>query len=375
MPPKMGEALIALSMCARLATASPACMASSCMKAPESDDQANGVTSMIFLQLAGIPHSVDEPAISSSTEHWSGGGAKGWLGRFPKLEVAVNGATHAKRCVTIWKALGEHHWMKFVDGRAHAGGPHAFDHAKSSLPGRTSGDKTFEKQDHMYDEFSREEAWESRWTADRLAALNAFYRDKDCLQPLCADMFDSLHSKSNLNDTEKKSRLSYILAEYYNAVDAIQAPMSDSGGGTHIRHALPYIAVLYHKLALLHPFGDGNSRTRTMVLQTELVRQGGHPAVLWDNYWGIYKACPGAKLDTYGPLSTACEQLQVFVLDGWCGWETTYNTNASPFSPFVEVNGTLLSTPHSAYNAGTGVCEDGPERSFWQVPFDMNHPD
>jgi len=78
----MGEALIALSMCARLATASPACMASSCLKAPESDDQADDVTSMVFLRLAGVPHSVDEPAISSSTEHWSGGGAKVGLDDF-----------------------------------------------------------------------------------------------------------------------------------------------------------------------------------------------------------------------------------------------------------------------------------------------------
>jgi len=286
----------------------------------------------------------------------------------------VNGATHAERCAAIWKALAKNHWMKFIDGRAHAGGPHVFDDSISSHPGRTSGKKTFEKQDRMYDEFSKKEAWESRWTVDKLAALNVFYRDIDCRGP-CTEMFDQANSKLNLNASAKKSRLTQILEEYHSAIDAIQAPMSDRGGGTHIQHALPYIAVLYHKLALLHPFGDGNSRTRTMVLQTELVRQGGHPAVLWDNYWGIYKACPGTKLDTYGPVSTACEQLQVFLLDGWCGWETTYNTNASPFSPFVEVDSTLLSTPHSEYNAGTGACEEGPRRSFWQVPFNKNHPD
>jgi hypothetical protein len=344
--------------------------------------QVDGSNTPVMLQSSSAPHSVHGSAISSSTEHhdhhnnhshWSGG-AKGWIGRFPKLELAVKGATHAERCATIWKALAKNHWMKFIDGRAHAGGPHVFDDAHSSFPGRKSGKETFEKQDLMYQKFSRKDAWKSRWTVDKLAGLNAFYQGQKCHGP-CTEVFDRAGSKLHVGASEKKSRLTQILKEYYNAIDAIPAPMSHRGGSTHIQHALPHIAVLYHKLALLHPFSNANSRTRTMVLQTELVRQGGHPVVLWDNYWGIYNACPGTHLDTYGPVSTACEQLQVFVLDGWCGWETTYNTNASPFSPFGERDRTLLSTPHSQYNADTGACEVGPKRSFWQVPFDKNHPD
>merc|ERR1719353_1792191 len=114
------------------------------------------------------------------------------------------------------------------------------------------------------------------------------------------------------------SLLTHILAEYYNAIDDIEEATPES----HIQKALPHIAVLYHKLALLHPFADGNSRTRNTVLQTELVRQGGHPTVLWDNYWGITEA-------------KSWEEAQEYVLDGWCSWEIAYQTGASPFLPFV----------------------------------------
>jgi hypothetical protein len=262
--------------------------------------------------------------------------------------------------------------MMFIDGRAHAGGPHVFDDPHSSRKGMASGKKTFENQDIMYHEFSKEEAWESRWTVEKLAAVNDFYMECHLESTWkksvpCKGMFDPYHTMTNLNASAKKSKLADILAEYYNAIDAITVPMSDRGGSTHFQHALPHIAELSCNLAYLHPFADSNSRTRNMVLQTELVRQGGHPAVLWDNYWGIYHA---ADWNISGCQS---EKLEVFVLDGWCGWESTYNTNASPFSPFAEVNGTLLSTPHSEYNAGTGACEVGPKRDDWVEPFDKNH--
>lgn len=381
---------VCASLCVILALARPD---STCVDDLGCDAEEDGGKTAVMFQSSSSPHSVDGSAISSYTrllqnhhhhrrhdhshDHWSGDG-KGWIGRFPKLEAAVKGASHAERCAAIWKALGKNHWMKFIDGRAHSGGPHVFDDAHSSFPGRKSGKKTLEAQDRMYHKFSKKEAWESRWTVEKLAWVNAFYQRKRCRGSCSRTVIDHHGSKLHVGADEKKSRLTQILKEYYDAIDAIPAPMSDRGGGTHIQHALPYIAVLYHKLALLHPFSNGNSRTRTMVLQTELVRQGGHPVVLWDNYWGIYKACPGTQLDTYGPVSAACEQLQVFVLDGWCGWETTYNTNASPFSPFVKVDETSetsLSTPHSEYNADTGACEVGPKREFWAVPFDKNNPD
>jgi len=223
------------------------------------------------------PDLLKRTAITSSNNHWSGG-AKGWLERFPQLEAAINGTTYAERCVQIWTALGENHWMEFIDGRAHAGGKHVFDHTEN--PGRfpfPSGPKTFELQDRMYAEFSKEEAWGSRWTVDKLAKQNSFFREAMVVPCQPDDCFDHLFQKTVLSATKKREMLGRILAEYYEAIDAIQAPMSDSD---HIRQALPLIAKLNHDLANLHTFQDANSRVRTLVLQTELVRQGGHPLVL-----------------------------------------------------------------------------------------------
>merc|ERR1712216_836192 len=148
--------------------------------------------------------------------------------------------------------------MEFVDGRAHAGGPHVFDHTTSTQRNRASGNKTFQNQDMTYDEFSTEAAWKSRWSVGKLAKLNARYRGEHCQQYSCADMFDQFGTMVNLTGKAKKSILNHILAEYHDAIDAIRVPLSDRGGSTHIQRALPYIARLCHKLALLHPFSDAN---------------------------------------------------------------------------------------------------------------------
>jgi hypothetical protein len=328
------------------------------------------------------PPIVKGTAISSVTEPWSGYASRGWLKRFPKLEAAINGKTHAQACVQIWKALGENSWMQYIDGRAHAGGPRVFDMAKpASHANRAVGSESSQHQATVRDEFSEEHSWESRWSVEKLATLNSVILGVQCVQPPCIDMVDDSGQSTNIDASAKLAWLTKILKQYYSAIDAIPVESSDMDGGSHISQALIHIAVLYHKLALLHPFCDGNSRTRLMVLQTELVRQGGHPTVLWDNYWGIYNmphsprfdADPN-KMDKYN-LSAVRAQLKEYVLDGWCGWEIVYNTGASPFSPFVDVNGTLASTPHSHYNAETGSCEEGPGRSYWEVPFDPNHPD
>jgi len=366
-----------------------------CAQTPNDDNEAASGSQLLQMgrstvvsqlqDMASSTSHVDKgSAISSATEPWSGS-ARGWLERFPKLEAAVNGRTHAQACVQIWTALGENSWMEFVDGRAHAGGPHVFDKAaQSSHPNRAVGDKSFQNQVLARDAFSVEQAWESRWSVEKLATLNARLRDTQCDQPSCTDMFDNYRSSMNIDASAKTAWLTRILAEYYGAIDAIPvaAPVfGDTGGSARISQVLLNIAVLFHKLALLHPFADGNSRTRLMVLQTELIRHGGHPIVLWDNYWGIYHMpnSPGfdadpKKLDNYD-LSAVSKQLQEYVLDGWCGWEIAYNTAASPFSPFVDTGGTLAATPHSQYNAETGACEQGPGRSFWEVAFDPDHPD
>jgi len=242
---------------------------------------------------------------------------------------------------------------------------------------RETGPKTYENQKQVYERFATEDAWVPRWTVERLAVLNM---NLNARITDCKGIFDLHVTSSNITASAKREWLGRILAEYYDAIDAIRVPKSS---GNHIYRALPFIARLFHKLAILHPFCNGNSRTRTMVLQTELVRQGGHPTVLWDNYHGIYQigcynGTPLSMLENYAPM--CMEAAQQFVLDGWCSWELAYNKGASPFSPFVCDTGTsyvppfkslcmCTSTPHSGYNSQTGACGQGPPRTKWVPPF------
>lgn len=324
----------------------------------------------------------EETAVSVIAEPWSGG-MGGWLSRFPQLQISANRSAQLESFVQIWTALGDNWFMEFIDGRAHAGGPHVFDHTSNERMndnpgGWASGDLTYQNQEKKYIEFSMENAWgwESRWSIDKLASVNAFHRVVNCSLPSCLDMFDYMNQGPRETgwrfdgdfDTMDRTKprwswdkiavLKEILTEYYDGVDSIQETLSDGKDGTRIHKALPFIAKLYYRLAVLHPFYDGNSRTRNLVLQTELVRQGGHPTVLWDNYWGVV----GAK---------SWNEVYEYVLDGWCSWEIAYKTGDSPFLPFVVTNGSLFSTPHADYNSQTGACERGPPRNYWEPPWSL----
>ena len=81
---------------------------------------------------------------------------------------------------------------------------------------------------------------------------------------------------------------------------------------------LPAAATLYATMAELHPFIDGNSRTRTMVLNTQLARAGAHPVVLYNNGWGVYHM-------------NNLEELEEYLLGGYCAWEYVLATGESPY--------------------------------------------
>ena len=82
---------------------------------------------------------------------------------------------------------------------------------------------------------------------------------------------------------------------------------------------LPAAATLYATLAELHPFVDGNSRTRLMVLQTQLVRAGAHPVILYNNGWAPYHM-------------NNLEELMQYLLGGYCAWEHVAATGKSPYA-------------------------------------------
>merc|ERR1719313_1776941 len=82
---------------------------------------------------------------------------------------------------------------------------------------------------------------------------------------------------------------------------------------------LPAAATLYATLAELHPFVDGNSRTRLMVLQTQLARAGAHPLVLFNNGWAAYHM-------------NSLEELEEYLLGGYRAWEYVNATGKSPYA-------------------------------------------
>jgi hypothetical protein len=110
------------------------------------------------------------------------------------------------------------------------------------------------------------------------------------------------------------------LHAFYGAVSSGDCGIS--ADNPHPRAALgcllPAAATLYATLAELHPFVDGNSRTRLMVLQTQLARAGAHPVVLYNNGWAPYHM-------------NSLEELEEYLLGGYCAWEYVNATGKSPY--------------------------------------------
>lgn len=121
----------------------------------------------------------------------------------------------------------------------------------------------------------------------------------------------------------KRATLNRLFDEYYNATAPLPRPTPPpSGAGPRARlgRALRPLAILLGSLAELHPFQDANSRARLLVLQSELARLGDHGVFLYDASWSVY------------PLLHSLPLIEVFVLQGWCGWEAYLHTRTSPFA-------------------------------------------
>ena len=93
------------------------------------------------------------------------------------------------------------------------------------------------------------------------------------------------------------------------------------------------LAVFYATVAELHPFPDGNSRTRMIFSQIETTRLGGHPLMLPDNGWAVY------NFNNYG-------ELHDYFCQGWCAYEYFMKHGKSPYVALSHVR-----TPSSS-NSG-----------------------
>lgn len=304
-----------------------------------------------------------------------------WQHRLPELSRMDK--------VELWSALGAHWWHLFIDGRAHAKGLHAFDnkHVKANWDGVSSGAKTSENLRRAYESRKKHEAWGQKWGIDDVEALNSLLLDKNCTIEDCSGekiythfsprfsddvdpwfprpharirgdklgtdddhyltsflpfpSWDNLFeeaSKQHKNFSSLKAiALADLLDDYYTGIANASLP-----------YALPHLAKLYYRLADLHPFRDGNSRTRNFILQTELVELGGHPSSMWDMYWQVY----------FAPNLEAVESQ---ILQGWCSWEMSYQTGTSPFV----VAGRNQSVPYQTYDPDLQSCHKMPAPPNW----------
>ena len=265
-----------------------------------------------------------------------------------------------------WRALQTNWWMPFVDGWAHKCGVTVFDH-HSAITFRGGDGLLSAHLKAQYDRFSRYDMmnrahlsidmvegmnmnlqgvswaanpdhgnWEkaspyTEWSPrhDDKGAMMGY---KGAVHVDKAKIFrdaEATRDWSDNRDVFRKVRLKLTgkpLWDFYDAVakpDCKMTNFTDSHADhSHPRAALgcllPAAATLYATMAELHPFIDGNSRTRTMVLNTQLTRMGAHPVVLYNNGWAPYHM-------------NSLEELEEYLLGGYCAWEYVLATGKSPY--------------------------------------------
>ena len=251
-----------------------------------------------------------------------------------------------------WTELGpKNWWMPFVDGWAHKCGASAFDHAPTIKwaggDGELSGHlnslySKYSDPDVMYAvrlnsstvEFMN---LELQGVSASSYVTNQLYTD---FQPRedeppedmmgfkgAVSVLNKKDMYAHMKENNEYSDLSKLLVqdpldEFYHAINKKGCGVSHDGDNPHPRAALgcllPAAATLYATLAELHPFIDGNSRTRNMVLQTQLTRAGAHPLVLYNNGWAAY------HMDDL-------EELEQYLLGGYCAWEYAAATGKPPY--------------------------------------------
>lgn len=267
--------------------------------------------------------------------------------------------------------------MMRVDGCDHGKGPSAYDNTRKSKAAGQDG----EFAHHMaeaYEAFEDPSAWAhyQRWTVERAGEANAKLRGDNerkslagvaAFWPRCRSLASVdpkplqnnpwLHlpfyeTRVNCSDKEvmyntkehvqyKSTLLKWVFDQYYAAIDAI-LPSCDTTDGSCVRKALPHLTKLWAGMAEVHPFKDANSRTRQLVLNTELVRLGGHPVIMGDAYWRLY-------------YSKSLKETEWLILNGWCNWEFAVRTGMSPYIP---VKANIVSYHNVEYLGVEGPCGD-----------------
>jgi len=278
-------------------------------------------------------------------------------------DPSVLAAGLSLRSSKSWTGLGDKNWwMPFIDGWAHKCGASAFDHAEDITWGGGDGDLSGHLKS-LYTKFSDADVmYKVRLNHSSVGSMNLElqgvsessahlgYKHNNIMwlhggvytdwQPRKDDPpGDMMGYRGAVNVPDKKEMYAHMekihdwsdvskllvqdpLDEFYKAISKGDCGVSHSDENPHPRAALgcllPAAATLYATLAELHPFADGNSRTRTMVLQTQLTRAGAHPVVLYNNGWAAYHM-------------NNLEELEEYLLGGYCAWEYVAATGKLPY--------------------------------------------
>ena len=254
------------------------------------------------------------------------------------------------RSGSIWTGLGDKNWwMPFIDGWAHKCGAVAFDHAASIKWSGGDGDLSGHLKS-LYNKFSDKDVlYKIRLNHSSVESMNLELQGVSANSYVSNQLYtdwqprkdeppgDMMGYKGAVKVLDKKEMFAHMksiqdwsdlpkllvqdpLDEFYTAIN--KDGCSVSIDNPHPRAALgcllPAAATLYATLAELHPFIDGNSRTRTMVLQTQLTRAGAHPVVLYNNGWAAYHM-------------NSLKQLEEYLLGGYCAWEYVAETGKMPY--------------------------------------------
>ena len=271
-----------------------------------------------------------------------------------------------------WTALGENWWQPFMDGFTHdavqAGkAPPAYRAPVTEVDahGHLVPKGDLERLQRVFQDFlGNSTAISETWTPDRLLALNKQIR---CLEPHSDCPWDwtchlPRHDENRVRDfasgavthnrvfkaalawtqpptnaetgcslqhlgkgdecrcgIEKRAFLGEALNEYYTSIRPAGYILGPGNAPRRtLGKTLRPLATLYTLLAEIHPFSDGNSRTRVVLLNSELTRLGGHPVILPDFWRDIYNMA-------------SIEEVDRLLLEGWCAYEQSLATGRSPY--------------------------------------------
>lgn len=240
---------------------------------------------------------------------------RAWRDRVPSLKGA------SKKEILLALNKGNRLWWHIIDGKDASLGKWAYEGELSHPVKPVDEDST---------KFSKKHYIQGDWVG---AVEHAYERMADMLDnPLAPDNLLELNLISRGVKVPSKIELLDYMAPYgggtptetlknYNGLIRSLNAASVNGLPSEV---LSLCAKSAFEFAYMHPFPDGNGRTRTMLLNLCLTSHGGHPVIMYDNNHGMFQL--NMSVSTYSET----------VLEGYCFWEAAVPAKWNPWD--VEAN-------------------------------------